>query len=81
MHLTEPQAALIAMEPAYAHTEEGQPTIAERVRTPGLPVLRSLVLTCDFEARVEWAAGLAATEGFRVFELQAPPRLVVDFAH
>ena len=43
-----------------------------------LAVLVALALTCDFEAQVEWVAGLRSRRGFRVLELTQPPRLVVD---
>lgn len=67
--------------PTAAHTEAGESTITERERTPGLPVLRELKLTCDFEAVVTWVAGLASPNPYRVFDLQNPARLVVDVQH
>lgn len=71
----------VRMEPAQAHTEAGEPTIAERALTPGLPNLKELKLTCDFEAQVEWVLGLASPNPYRVLELSGPPRLVVDVRH
>jgi hypothetical protein len=68
----------IRVEPANAHTEEGRPTVAERSRTPGLPVIRELKLTCDFEAQVEWVAGVSSPNPYRIFTLEQPARLVVD---
>jgi hypothetical protein len=67
--------------PAYAHTEEGQPTVAERELRPALPVVREIERTCDFEAVVTWVVGTASPNRFRAFELAAPPRLVVDIEH
>ncbi|HUF50116.1 MAG TPA: hypothetical protein VMN60_04750 [Longimicrobiales bacterium] len=71
----------IRMEPAYAHTDAGQPTIPERALVPALPNLKELVLTCDFEAQVEWVGGMAMPSSYRVLELSAPSRLVVDVSH
>jgi hypothetical protein len=68
----------LRVEPAAAHTEAGAATVADRDRRPDLPVLVALALTCDFEAQVEWVAGLRSRRGFRVLELAQPPRLVVD---
>jgi hypothetical protein len=70
----------ITVEPANAHTEEGEPTIRERERTLRLPALRELKLICDFEAVVEVVAGVASPERYRVFVLEAPNRVVIDVA-
>lgn len=67
--------------PAYAHTEEGQPTVAERELRPGLPIVREIERTCDFEAVVTWVVGTASPNRYRAFELASPPRLVVDIEH
>lgn len=67
--------------PARAHTEEGQPTVRDRSRTPGLPNVKQLTLTCDYEAHVEWVAGVASPTRYRVLELKSPTRLVVDVLH
>ncbi|MCW8193709.1 hypothetical protein F6455_02785 [Proteobacteria bacterium 005FR1] len=71
----------VRMYPANAHTEEGQPTVAERERMPKLPVLLELELTCDFEAVVTWVLGLESPNRFQARELSNPPRLVVDVRH
>lgn len=71
----------IRTEPAYAHTPEGAPTIADRARRPGHPNVLELRLTCDFEAQVEWVAGVAYPGQYRVFTLRDPARLVVDVRH
>ena len=68
----------IRLEPAHAHTEAGAPTVAERARRPQLPNLLELRMTCDFEAQVEWVAGVASPAGYRIQRLQKPARLVVD---
>ena len=70
----------VRIEPANAH--EGDTTmvatIRDRNRTLTLPNLRQLVLTCDFEAQVEWVLGLRSPNRYRVLELTNPTRLVVD---
>jgi hypothetical protein len=71
----------VRLEPANAHTEEGQPTITDRVMSPALPVLLELRITCDFEAQVEWVLGVASPNRFRVMELADPTRLIVDVRH
>jgi hypothetical protein len=67
----------IKLQPAYAHTEEGRPTVS-RVMDVGLPNIRRLTLTCDFEADVTWVGGLLSPNDYRVAELRNPARLVVD---
>ncbi len=67
--------------PAVAHTDAGAPTITDRARILGLPVLRELKLTCDFEAYVTWAAGLSTPNPYRAFTLGSPARIVVDVRH
>lgn len=64
--------------PAQAHTDAGQPTIAQRERMLSLPVVREIELTCDFEGHVEWVLGVAAPKQYRVLEMGSPARLVVD---
>jgi hypothetical protein len=68
----------VRLEPARAHTEEGRPTIAERRRTAGLPMVEEMVQTCDFEAVVTWVLAVSYPERFRVTRLASPPRVVVD---
>jgi len=71
----------VRMYPAKAHTEEGQPTVGNRERMPGLPVLWELELTCDFEAVVTWVFGVESPNHYQVRELSSPPRLVIDLRH
>ena len=72
---------IIQFSPAQAHTDEGAPTIKERDSLLQLTHLKHLKLTCDFEAELAWAAGLAEKRPFRAYELDSPPRLVIDFPH
>lgn len=67
--------------PANAHTEAGQPTVAERELFPRLPIVREIERTCDFEAVVTWVVGTASPNRYRAFELRDPPRLVIDIDH
>jgi len=71
----------VRLSPAQAHDERGRPLITDRERRPGLPVLRELEQTCDFEGDVTWVFGLSAPNRYRVLELSNPPRLVVDVKH
>ncbi len=66
---------------ANAHTDAGEPTVKERVRSPNLPVVKDLKLICDFEAEVEWVMGVSSPNKYRVLELRSPTRLVVDIRH
>ena len=63
---------------ANAHTEAGDPTVKDRVRSPNHTVVKDLKLICDFEAEVEWVMGVASPNKYRVLELKSPTRLVVD---
>lgn len=64
-----------------AHTEAGEPTIKTREMAPNLAVVKELKSTCDFEAEVVWAAGVASPNKYRVLELRNPTRLAVDINH
>ena len=68
----------VRFRPAAAHTEAGEVTVAERDRRLDGPLLRQLVLTCDFEWTVTWVLGLASPNRDRLAELSDPPRLVLD---
>lgn len=69
---------LVRLEPARAHTQQGEPTVESRHRQPDLPLLREMALTCDFEGQVAWVLGLVAPNRYRVMEMADPARLVVD---
>jgi len=72
---------VVRLDPAQAHDDRGSVTIAERQRTLALPIVKELVIICDFEAQVVWVAGLAARAPYRLTELSDPPRLVLDMRH
>ncbi len=66
---------------AHAETSDQMlPTVTERDRKLGQPLLSQLVLTCDFEGEVEWLLGLTSRIPFRILELKSPARLVVDLS-
>lgn len=76
-----PAALEVAMTPAVAHDEAGRITLGAREISPGLPVLRSARITCDFEGIVAWVLGLERRVTVRVMTLESPARLVVDLSH
>jgi len=43
--------------------------------------VRELRLICDYEGQVEWIIRLTRPAPFRVTELSAPARLVLDVPH
>lgn len=66
---------------ANAHTPEGKATVEDRERSPNLPIVRDLKITCDFESEVTWVMGVSSPNRYRVLELKQPTRLVVDIKH
>ena len=70
----------IVIRNGRAHTNAGAPLVP-RVRTPHCPNLRQVKLAGDFEGVVTFGLGLRNRNGFRVFLLREPGRLVVDVAH
>jgi hypothetical protein len=68
----------VRLSAARAHDDAGRSTVAAREQTPGLPVIRELEMSCDFEGEVGLVVGVARPNRFRVTELANPARLVVD---
>ena len=70
----------IQLNPANAHTEQGDLTVRDRNRVwqERGANLRALRLICDFEAVTEWVAGVRYRGKFRVLELTNPARIAVD---
>ncbi|MFN8506416.1 MAG: hypothetical protein U0547_02465 [Dehalococcoidia bacterium] len=63
---------------AAAHNDAGQVTFAQQtIPGPGKTILQARQ-TCDFEAVLAWAAGIAGRQNFRVSQLENPYRLVID---
>jgi hypothetical protein len=71
----------VRLERAQAHTEAGEPTMLERELKPQLPIVLEAEQVCDFEGQVEWVLGNRKPNRYRVMELSAPTRLVVDVRH
>ena len=67
----------VRFEEAQAHDDQGRPTIAAR-SAPDLPAIEEVVVAGDFEGYVTIALGLTTPAPFRVLELSAPTRVVVD---
>lgn len=73
-----PAAMLIVkMQPANAHNEAGQATVAKDLQ-PGLSTIVRVFRTCDFEADVQYAVALSGQKPFKVSTLTGPARLVID---
>jgi hypothetical protein len=71
----------VRITPVSAHTEAGQPTIAERMRATDLPVVLEIVQTCDYEAVVTWVLAVRSPESYRLGRFGDPSRVVVDVRH
>ena len=58
----------------------GRPTYtgSERLRSRDTRLIVEAVLSCEFEAEVEWAVVLRERRPFRAMTLSAPPRFVLD---
>jgi hypothetical protein len=67
--------------PANAHDEQGRPTVPFGELRPNLPNVVEVERTCDFEAVVTWVLGTRSPKHYRVLELSAPTRFVVDVRH
>jgi hypothetical protein len=71
----------LQLKPAQNHNESGQVTAGTVKGLGRLPVVRDILLTCDFEGQVGYVIGLAAIKRYRVTELSQPSRLVIDVEH
>ena len=70
----------VVMQNARAHSQSGAPLIGG-AQTPLCPSLRQVKLAGDFEGVVTFGIGLRRKDGFRVFRLTDPARVVIDVAH
>ena len=78
--VTVPGTATLAVtfRGAAAHNGAGQVTFAQQtIAGPGKTILQARQ-TCDFEAVLAWAAGIASRQNFKVSQLENPYRLVID---
>ncbi|MFN8111095.1 MAG: hypothetical protein U0Y82_14825 [Thermoleophilia bacterium] len=71
----------VAMQMVHTDATAGHPTNVPMVLTPLLPMLRQLKQSGDFEGVVSYGFGLKAKNGYRVFRLSHPTRVVIDFKH
>ncbi|HYH80846.1 MAG TPA: hypothetical protein VEX86_13685, partial [Longimicrobium sp.] len=72
--------AVLRVRLAYtqAHDDAGRATLRQRDLPLNMPVMRRMVIICDFEGVVELAIGAASPRPYRITELRNPSRLVVD---
>lgn len=70
----------LTLSPAIAHTDTGQATVPQRV-TYGLPIVKEVVRSGDFEAVVSYGIGVSHKTAFRFFTLTNPTRVVIDFLY
>jgi hypothetical protein len=72
----------IVLHPAYAHNNAGHDVYhGPNLVRPGFPQLKAIAMTGDFEGHVSFAFGLANHASYRIFRLQNPQRIVIDFQH
>jgi hypothetical protein len=75
----------INVDPANAHAFVGETPLnvysGPRLARPGLPTVKGIAFTGDFESVVSFGLALDHKAGFRAFTLKNPNRLVVDVAH
>src|SRR4051794_11717896 len=68
----------LTMRPAQAHTEQGQSTAPTRLKV-GLPNVKEIASSSDFEGVLSYGIGLAQKSEIRVTTLGQHSRVVVDF--
>jgi hypothetical protein len=72
----------LTLSPAYGHDQAGHNVYAgPRLARPRLQTLRALAYTGDFEGHVTFAFALSHRAAYRVFTLESPYRIVIDFRH
>lgn len=72
----------IAMTPAVAHDAQGHSVYGGPfLEQYAMPTLRGAAFTGDYEGVVSFGISLSHLKSFRVFELHAPNRLVIDLHH
>lgn len=69
---------LVRLQYTQAHTDDGRATIRQRDLPLNMPVMRRMVIICDFEGVVEVAIGAASPQPYRITELRNPSRLAID---
>jgi hypothetical protein len=72
----------LTLTPAYGHDQAGNNLyLGPRLARPRFPTLKALAYTGDFEGHVSFAFALTYRAPYRVFTLEAPNRIVIDFRH
>ncbi|MDS0139871.1 MULTISPECIES: hypothetical protein [unclassified Amycolatopsis] len=73
----------VAVHPAAAHDENGNPTYPgpTKFRTRNLRNVMAVAVTGDFEGQVSIGLGVRSRTAVNVFTLTAPNRVVIDVAH
>jgi hypothetical protein len=72
----------LALQPAYAHDDEGTNLYrGPRIARPRFETLKAVAFTGDFEGVVSFAFALRHHASYRVFTLNEPRRIVIDFRH
>ncbi len=72
----------LALNPARAHDDMGHNVYkGPRLRQYGLPMLRGVAFTGDFEGVVSFGFTARRKNGYRIFTLTNPSRVVIDLRH
>ena len=72
----------LVMSPAYAHNDAGHSVYSgPKLVRPDFPQLKAIAFTGDYEGHVSFAFGLADHASYRIYRLQDPKRIVIDFRH
>lgn len=67
--------------PARGHDARCRSTPAERIASPHLSVLRQIKPAGDFEGHVSFGLGLSRHNGYHLFTLHHPDRVILDLPH
>lgn len=72
----------VTLTSAYGHDESGHNLyVGPRLARPRLQTLTALAYTGDSEGHVTFAFALTHRAPYRVYTLEAPRRIVIDFRH
>jgi hypothetical protein len=72
----------VALQPAYAHDDEGTSVYrGPKIARPRFETLKAVAFTGDFEGVVSFAFALRHKASYRIFTLNEPRRIVIDFRH
>jgi hypothetical protein len=72
----------VSLTPAVAHDQSGDNVYAgPSIARPKFQTLKALAFTGDFEGHVTFAFALTHRAPYRIFTLDHPRRIVIDFRH